>query len=62
LAVINAVDFDKLDLVAIFGGELLDDLVPGGHELDAVAALRHEEVDDDEGFVASGLDVFLEVL
>ena len=51
--VMNSVDFDEANLVAVLGLELVDYLVPRGHELHAVAALRHEKVNYDNRITTS---------
>ena len=52
-AIGDAINLDELDLVAVLGLELVDYLVPCGHELHAVAAVRHEKVDNDNRVTAS---------
>ena len=48
VVVIRTVDLEEFNLVAVFGLELVNDLVPLWHEFDTPSAGRHEEVDDDE--------------
>ena len=49
VTIVSAVDLEELDFVAQLSLHVLNDAVPVRHELDAVSALRHEEVDDDQG-------------
>ena len=51
-AVSDTINLNELDLIAVFGLELVDYLVPCGHELDAVTAVRHEKVDYDNRVIA----------
>jgi len=62
LAVCDAIHLDELHRVTILGRELLDDLVPFGHELDAVAAIWHEKVDNNVLALAGRFDDVLEVV
>ena len=63
LIVISAIDLKELNLVAVLGLELLNNLVPLGHEFDTPAAMRHEKVDNDELIGAiEFFDLVLEVL
>ena len=57
----DAINLDELDLFAVLGLELVDYLVPRGHELHAVTAVRHEKVDDDNRVTASCVDLVLEL-
>jgi len=66
VAVISAIDLEELDFITVFSLELVIDLVPRGHELDAPAASWHEKVDDNQLiatiiFVDLILEVFLSV-
>ena len=46
VSVFGAVHFEELDVVAVLSLELVNDFVPGGHELNAVVACGHEKVDN----------------
>ena len=60
--VFGAVHLDELHRVAILGRELLDNLVPFGHELDAVVARWHVKVDNNELPLADRFYDVLEVV
>jgi hypothetical protein len=59
--VYDAVHLDELYGVAILGREFLDNPVPFGHKLDAVVALWHIKVDNDELALTSRVNDVLEV-
>ena len=46
MTISGTVNFNELNLVAKLSLHVLDNSVPVRHELNAVAALRHEEVDN----------------
>ena len=60
-AVGDTINLDKLDFVAVVGLELVNYLVPCGHELHAVAAVRHEKVYYDNRVTTSGVYFLLEL-
>ena len=47
-SILRAIHFNKLNLIAIFSREFINNFVPLWHELDAVLAGWHEEIDNNK--------------
>jgi len=54
--VLRSIDLHEFNLVTILSGEFIDNFVPTRHEFDAVLALGHVKVHNDELIMVSSIN------